>query len=378
MRASDPAKTSLWVVPLEAADWGSGTGPNRAIELLAHHNSDASARSAANRADRPAALDVTVTVTVTGANPLTHGSLQVMIVRLNGGPDMGRSGVMGGQLGQGHQARLGRQLVGLVATAVVIAGCSSSNSASKLLNPDPPGKMYTQADGFLARGRYETAAHKFEDLDRDHPYAPEARRAIVMAAFAYFKAGKFAEAIATAKRYTTMHPGTKEAPLAHHIIAMSHFSEMRSPNRDQSSTRKALEEFKRLVERYPDSSYARSAPNKIRICEDSLAAHEMQVGHQYLKGGKLLAAKNRFEVVAREFQTTAHVEEALMRLVEINLALGIVHEAQTAAAVLGHNFPNSDWYKDAYRKLAAGGHQPQNHGSTWLSRAFSSVKLPQL
>ena len=261
-----------------------------------------------------------------------------------------------------------------VALVVMLAGCAN-DKAAKLLNPDPPDKMFAAGDSLLSRGRYEDAAIKFEDLDRDHPYSPEARRAIVMAAFAYYKAQKFPEAISTAKRYTSMHPGTKEAPLAHHIIASSYFDDINGPNRDQTNTRKALEEFKALRVRYPESSYARDADNRIRICEDSLAAHEMEVGRFYLKNKQLIAAKNRFEEVARNFQTTAHVEEALMRLVEVNLALGIVQEAQTAAAVLGHNFPESQWYKDAYARLQTGGLAPQNDGGSWLSKAF---KLPKL
>ena len=174
----------------------------------------------------------------------------------------------------------------LLALASALAGCSSSDKASKLLNPDPPDKMYAAADSLLTRGRNEDAAIKFEDLDRDHPYSPEARRAIVMAAFAYYKAGRFPEAISTAKRYTTMHPGTKEAPLAHHIIASAYFDDINGPNRDQSNTRKALEEFRTLRARYPDSNYAKDAENRIRICEDSLAAHEMEVGRFYLKDKK--------------------------------------------------------------------------------------------
>ena len=276
--------------------------------------------------------------------------------------------------------RIGGRATGLIArwgTLVVVAGivgaCSSTNSAEKLLNPDPPEKMYAIGDALLARGRYEDAAHKFEDLDRDHPYSPEARRSIVMSAFAYYKVQKFPEAITTAKRYTTMHPGTREAAFAHHIIAMSYFDDMNGPNRDQSNTRKALEEFKTLVARYPDSTYAKAAENRIRICEDSLAAHEMHVGLQYLKDRRWLAAKNRYEVVAREYQTTVHIEEALMRLVEVNMALGIVHEAQNAAAVLGHNFPNSQWYKDAYSLLQSGGLAPREDKGNWLSRAWKSV-----
>jgi outer membrane protein assembly factor BamD len=259
--------------------------------------------------------------------------------------------------------------------AMLLAACSSTKSAEKLLNPDPPDKMYLIADALLSRGRYEDAAQKFEDLDRDHPYSSEARRAIVMSAYSYYKAKKFAEAITTARRYTTMHPGTKEAPFAHHIIAMSYFEDMNGPNRDQSNTRKALEEFKTLVSRYPESSYAKSADNRMRLCEDSLAAHEMYVGMGYLKNKQWLGAKNRFEVVVREYQTTKHVEEALMRLVEVNMALGIVHEAQNAAAVLGHNFPNSPWYKDAFVLLQSNGLAPREDtsASNWLTRTWRGI-----
>jgi len=264
---------------------------------------------------------------------------------------------------------------GLLGASLLGACSTTNNNAAKLLNPDPPDKMYLIADSLLQRGRYEDAASKFEDLDRDHPYSPEARRSIVMSAYAYYKAGKFPEAIATARRYTTMHPGTKEAPFAHHIIASAYFDDMNGPNRDQSNTRKALEEFKTLINRYPDSTYARQAENKIRICEDSLAAQEMYIGMQALKNKQWLGAKNRYEVVVREYQTTAHVEEALMRLVEINLSLGIVHEAQNAAAVLGHNFPNSRWYKDAYVLLQSNGLAPREDTSSnnWLTKQWRNL-----
>ena len=254
-----------------------------------------------------------------------------------------------------------------------LQGCASSNDLQKALNPDPPNVMYASADRLLSRGKYEAAAQKFEDLDRDHPYAPEARRAIVMSAYAYYKAGKLPEAIASAERYTTMHPGTKEAAFAHHIIASAYFDEMRTPNRDQSSTKKALKELKKLKALYPDSKYAKQADNRIRLAEDTLAASEMQVGRYYLKRSNYVAAINRFKTVATEYQTTAHVEEALMRLVEAYMALGIKQEAQTAAAVLGHNFPNSRWYKDAYALLESDGLAPREDGDSWLSKAWKAV-----
>jgi outer membrane protein assembly factor BamD len=253
------------------------------------------------------------------------------------------------------------------------AGCASSNDAAKLINPDPPGKMYTRADSLLNGGNYTEAAKKFEDLDRDHPYAPEARRAIVMAAYAYYKAGKYPEAIASAKRYTTLHPGTKDAALAHHIIASANFDDIRDPARDQTATRKALAELKTLVQRYPDSPYTRQAGNRIRIAEDTLAASEMSVGRYYQKRNNLVAAVNRYKVVVSEYQTTAHVEEALYRLVEINMSLGVVPEAQTAAAVLGHNYPNSQWYANAHTLLKSGGVSPQMNQGTWIGNTLKAL-----
>lgn len=261
----------------------------------------------------------------------------------------------------------------------VLAACASSNKDAKaLLNPDPPGKMYATADSFLNGGKYEKAAKKFEDLDRDHPYAPEARRAMVMAAYAYFRGGKYPEAIATARRYTTMHPGTKEAPFAHHIIASCYFEEMSGPQNDQANTLKALNELRTLKSRYPESKYAVEADNRIRIAMDSLAAKEMEVGRYYLKRRNYLASINRFKKVVSDYATTKQVEEALMRLTEAYLALGIANEAQTAAAVLGHNFPQSPWYKDAYVLLQSGGLAPREDTGSWLSRTWQNMKVPTI
>jgi outer membrane protein assembly factor BamD len=199
-----------------------------------------------------------------------------------------------------------------------------------------------------------------------------------MAAYAYYRAGKYPEAITTARRYTTMHPGTKEAALAHHIIASSYFDEMVGPNRDQSNARKALAELKTLKARYADSPYAKDADNRMRIAEDSIAAGEMEVGRYYLKRKNHVAAINRFKTVVTEYQTTKHVEEALMRLTECYVALGIMPEAQNAAAVLGHNFPNSPWYKDSYALLQAQGLAPRQDGGSWLSKVWQSVTPPKV
>ncbi|MCU0953567.1 MAG: outer membrane protein assembly factor BamD [Hyphomicrobium sp.] len=257
--------------------------------------------------------------------------------------------------------------------AVLLAGCASSIDATGAISSDPPEKMYAEADAMMTSGRFEAAAAKFEELDRSHPYSSEARRAIVLSAYAYYKAGKFPEAIASAERYTVMHPGTKDAPFAHYIIASAYFDDMRGANRDQGTTRKALEQFKILKTRYPDSSYAEKVDNRIRICEDTLAAQEMEIGRYYLKRKNYVGAINRFKTVVTEYQTTNHVEEALARLTEAYMALGVKEEAQTAAAVLGYNFPQSKWYKDSYALLQSDGLAPREDGGSWISKAWKSL-----
>ena len=274
---------------------------------------------------------------------------------------------------------LGQALKGLalLAVAATLAGCAGAGEAARALNPDPPSKMFADADALQSRGKFEDAAKKFEDVDREHPYSPEARRAIVMAAYAYYKAGKLPEAIASAERYTTMHPGTKEAPLAHHIIAESYFEQMKLPDRDQDATRKALAQLRTLKTRYPDSSYAQKADNKIRLCEDTLAAQEMNVGRYYMDKNNQIAAINRFKTVVTDYQTTAHVEEALYRLTAAYLSLGIAPEAQNAAAVLGHNFPNSSWYKESYALLQKQGLMPQVSQGSWMTDVLKApAKAP--
>jgi outer membrane protein assembly factor BamD len=259
-----------------------------------------------------------------------------------------------------------------VACLAALAGCASTGDATAALNPDPPSKMFADADTLMGKGKFDSAAKKFEDVDREHPYSPEARRAIVMAAYAYYKDGKLPEAIASAERYTTLHPGTKEAPLAHYIIASAYFDQMGQADRDQESTRKALAELKTLKTRYPDSQYAQTADNRIRLCQDTLAAQEMNVGRYYMQHNNAVAAINRFKVVVTDYQTTAHVEEALYRLTAAYMSLGIAPEAQNAAAVLGHNFPNSSWYKDSYALLQKQGLQPAATSSSWMASIFGS------
>ncbi len=259
-------------------------------------------------------------------------------------------------------------------TALVLAGCASSDSeVSGISNPNPPETIYAEADAMMGEREYKDAAKKFEEVDRDHPYSPLARRAIVMSAYARYKAGDYADAISAAERYVTLHPGTKESALAHHIIANSYYDQVKDPKRDQTRTKKALAALNILVTRYPDSRYAEQARNRIRIMKDLLAAKEMTVGRYYLKQQNYLASINRFRTVVVEYQTTAHVEEALLRLTEAYMALGITNEAQTAAAVLGHNFPDSKWYPPAYSLLQGSGLEPKESEGSWISRTWGRI-----
>ncbi len=259
--------------------------------------------------------------------------------------------------------------------ALPLGGCSmfsgSTENVADVTDVTPPETMYETADALLDEREYADAAKKFEDVDREHPYAPQARRALAMAAFSHYKAQNYTDAIAAAKRYTTLHPGTSEAALAHHIIAMSYFDRMSGPGNDQSNSRLALVELEKLKRRYPQSKYAKEAENRIRIVKDVLAANEMEVGRYYQRTQNYTGAINRFRTVVVKYQTTVHVEEALYRLTESYLSLGVQPEAQTAAAVLGHNFPESEWYKRSYALLAEGGLQPAENRGSWISKAWN-------
>ena len=275
----------------------------------------------------------------------------------------------------------------------VMGGCSSSSfsdigsSVSNLggwwggdnkeyLDPEkvePAEKLYREADQMLAGGKYETAATKFEDVDRLHPYSPFARRSIVMGAYSNYKAGKFQEAITGGKRYIALHPGTKETALAHHVVAMSYYDQIADPKRDQQRTKQALKSLETLVRRFPDSRYSGEAKNRIRIARDVLAAHDMEIGRYYLNRKNYLAAINRFKSVVKNYQQTKHVEEALARMAEAYMALGIASEAQTAGAILGHNFPESPWYKDTYVLLKSGGLAPRENSGSWISKTWKNA-----
>jgi len=266
----------------------------------------------------------------------------------------------------------------LILAASLVSGCGSWFGKKKDADGDPaaPDVIYGRADALLDRQSYEDAAKQYEEVDVNHPYSQEARRAIVMSAFAYYKAGKYDDAVSAADRYLTLHPGTPESDLAQNIIGMSYYVQVLDPKRDQTNARKSLQAYQTLLQRYPDSRYAAEAENRTRILRDLLAASEMQVGRFYLRHGNYLAAVNRFRVVVTDYQTTAQIEEALSRLTEAYIALGIIPEAQTAAAVLGYNYPDSKWYRNSFTLLQKYGTRPQMHEGSWITKTWKGDGKP--
>ncbi|MGD1886409.1 MAG: outer membrane protein assembly factor BamD, partial [Cohaesibacteraceae bacterium] len=234
----------------------------------------------------------------------------------------------------------------------------------------PPAVMFYEALAIMESGDFRTASDLFEELEEIHPYSEYAKRALVLGAFSNFSAGRYPEAVTAGRRYVTLHPSGEDAAYAQFIVAQSYYNQIPDVARDQQETRRAIEAFRDLIRIYPESEYVSSAQQQFRFAFDQLAGSEMRVGRFYLDRRNYVAAINRFRVVIEEFQTTRHVEEALHRVVESYMSMGVVPEAQTAAAVLGHNFPDSEWYVRSYQLLQSGGLEPQENANSWISRAI--------
>jgi outer membrane protein assembly factor BamD len=242
----------------------------------------------------------------------------------------------------------------------------------------PADQLYNQAVFLLNEKKdYKEAAKKFEEVDRQHPYSDWARKSLIMSAFAYYESRQYDDCIASAKRYISLHPGSAEAPYAQYLIGASYFDQIPDVTRDQGRTEKAIQALDELNRKYPNSEYSADARKKIEMARDQLAAKEMETGRYLMRQKDFIGAINRFKVVVTQYQTTRHVEETLLRLTECYMTLGIVAEAQTAAAVLGHNFPDSKWYKEAYDLVKAGGFEPKESDG-WMSQAFKKVGLGSL
>jgi outer membrane protein assembly factor BamD len=258
--------------------------------------------------------------------------------------------------------------------ALALTACSLFDKDAAVAPEEPADKLYNEGLYLLnSKKDPKNAAKKFEEVDRQHPYSEWARKALIMSAFAYYQGGAYDDCVNSARRYVTLHPGSPDAAYAQFLIGSSYFDQMPEISRDQDRTEKAMQALDEVVRKYPDSEYAVAAKRKIEIARDQLAGKEMDIGRQNLIAHNYVGAINRFKVVVTRYQRTRHVEEALLRLTEAYMALGIVEEAQTSAAVLGHNFPESRWYKDAYALMQSRGVEPNENKGHWISQAFTKL-----
>ena len=274
-----------------------------------------------------------------------------------------------------------------LALAIILGGCSGglgsllggedkpSNSA---LGPDlaksddqAVAGLYNEGLANMNAGQYRTAVKKFAELERLHPYSKWATKALLMQGFSNYQNNEYGDAINALQRFISLHPGHQDIPYAYYLSALSQYEQIQDITRDQSQTQTALDALDEVSRRFPDSKYAGDAKQKALLARDHLAGKEMEVGRYYMNHGSYLAGINRFKKVVTDYQTSSQTPEALYRLSEGYMALGIVAEAQTAAAVLGHNFPRSQWYKDAYTLVSSNGKTPVENKTSWISRAFN-------
>lgn len=281
---------------------------------------------------------------------------------------------------------IGRKLrlaAGLAVLATTLSGCGTGALWDKFLAKDektfsdqPADKLYNEGL-FLMNNNHDlkAATKKFDEVDREHPYSEWARKSLLMSAYASYQAGDYDTCIGSASRYVTLHPGSPDAAYAQYLIAASNYDQIPDISRDQARTEKAMASLEEVIRKYPTSEYAGEAKKKLEGARDQLAGKEMAIGRYYMQRRDFTGAINRFKTVVTRYQTTRHVEEALARLTEAYMAIGIVSEAQTAAAVLGHNFPDSRWYKDAYNLVKSGGVEPSENQGSWISKAFKKMGL---
>src|SRR5215472_18490461 len=271
----------------------------------------------------------------------------------------------------------------LSAGLTLLAGCSifggkddATNDANKdAANYRERSVEQIYADGWRAinAGAWDLCAAQFNEVDRQHPYSVWARRAMLISAFCSYQANDYTAAIATSDQYISLHPGSPEVAYAFYLKAISLYEQIVDISRDQSNTEGALVALQDVVQRFPDTEYARDATLKIDLTQDHLAGKEMAVGRYYLTRGDYIGAINRFRVVIEQYQTTPQISEALERLTEAYYSLGLDSEAQTAAAVLGRNYPGSGWYKDSYNILKKRNLTPVENKGSWISQALHRV-----
>ncbi|WP_027258350.1 outer membrane protein assembly factor BamD [Leisingera aquimarina] len=269
--------------------------------------------------------------------------------------------------------RAGAKTLGAVLLMAALAGCGGDGGAVKRgesLEAFSPEQIYERGEFELAEKQPKDAAYYFSEIERLYPYSEWAKQAVIMQAFAYHSTKDYENSRAAAQRFIDFYPADEDAAYAQYLLALSYYDQIDEVGRDQGLTFQALQALRTVIEVYPDSEYATSAILKFDLAFDHLAGKEMEIGRYYLRRGHYTSAINRFRVVVEDFQTTSHTAEALHRLVEGYLSLGLTSEAQTAGAILGHNFQSTEWYDSSYKLLTANGLKLRDRGNNWLSQIY--------
>jgi outer membrane protein assembly factor BamD len=279
------------------------------------------------------------------------------------------------------------RLASVGALALSLSACETVSSAVNTINPfasaksssdisadEPAEAIYNDALARLQSRNYDGAARKFAEVDKQYPYTNWSRRSLLLTTYAHYENRAYEDAISNGRRYVSLYPADKDAAYAQYLVGMSYFNQIPDITRDQERSARALLAMDELVRKWPQSEYVADARQRVAVARDQLAGKEMDIGRFYLEKRNFPGAVNRFREVLTKYQQTRHTEEALLRITEAYLSMGIAPEAQTAAAVLGHNFPDSQWYKDAYRLLQGGGLEPSENEQSWISRAFRGFR----
>jgi outer membrane protein assembly factor BamD len=268
--------------------------------------------------------------------------------------------------------RIGLLSIALMGTGLGMASCQTDKDIdiTKLgFESESPEVLYNQGLANMKAGNMVEASRKFDSIERQNPFTEWGRKALVMSTFAKYRMSRNDEAVATGNRYLNQYPRSQDSAYVQYLVGLSLSRQISDVTQDQRAAMRTIEAMTKVVNDYPDSEYVEDAQAKIRFARDQLAGKEMQIGRYYLERKEYLAAIQRFRVVVEQYSNTNQVEEALARLTETYYAMGIVSEAQTAAAVLGRNYPDSQWYADSYKLLQSGGVEPRENRGSWISRA---------
>ncbi|KAE9629586.1 outer membrane protein assembly factor BamD [Parasedimentitalea maritima] len=273
--------------------------------------------------------------------------------------------------------RAGFKAIGVVLLLTALVSCGNGREGDRSVNLEAftPEQIFERGEFELSRNRTIDAAYYFSEIERLYPYSSWSQRALIMQAFTFHQGKDYENSRGAAQRFIDFYPTDEDAAYAQYLLALSYYDQIDEVGRDQGLTFQALQALRTVIEVYPDSEYANSAILKFDLAFDHLAGKEMEIGRYYLRKGHYSSAINRFRVVVEDFQTTSNTPEALHRLVEAYLSLGLTAEAQSAGAILGHNYRSTEWYEDSYKLLTANGLKMKDRGNNWLSQIYrQSIK----